>query len=204
MKVFFKKSSLTIFFLFFLTSLTFADPSKYNKKIDIKWFEDQYEEIYKNVKLESSKPTKEIWISAYTKKFKPEKTRSSAEIYWEHIALRYADDVQTDINRNYSDTLVLTSNHGNFYGKKGLESSARILYSLLPDTAYTIVDTVVQGDWVTERWGYYNKKSNKMVIDGIDTFLILNGKIQVKMINYTVVPADISYEEYLKILGINN
>ncbi|SDN80279.1 hypothetical protein [Ensifer sp. YR511] len=60
--------------------------------------------------------------------------------------------------------------------------------SKLPTTQYDIVGTVVEpaGSWVTERWGYHDVKNNLQVVDGIDTFLIAGGKIQVKMINYNI------------------
>ncbi len=177
---------------------------EYAAKIDKDWFVERFKEVERNVQQEASRPSFETWMSAYTKDFGPIKGRSTGEVYWEHIALRFADDVATDVKRNYSDELVLISNQGNFYGKKGLATSARILYSHLPNTNYTIVDTVVQGDWVTERWAYYDNEANKMVLDGIDTFLIEDGQIKVMMINYNPVEADISYAEFLKRLGLSS
>ncbi|MDA7742455.1 hypothetical protein N8865_02455 [Francisellaceae bacterium] len=141
-------------------------------------------------------------MRAKTRNFPPVSNRSALEVYWEHIALRFADDVQTDLTRNYSDSLVLISNHGNFKGKLGLKCSASILYGLVPDTNYTIADTVVQGDWVTERWGYYNSQRNVMILDGIDSFLISEGQIQVKMINYNVTRASIDYLKFCDFLDI--
>ncbi len=70
----------------------------------------------------------------------------------------------------------------------GVRESARLLNSVLPTTQYDIVDTVIGKDsaWVTERWGYHDIANNVQVVDGIDSFLIVDGKIKVKMINYTV------------------
>lgn len=166
------------------------------------WLRKEFEKARDNVLRPDSKPTWETWRRALTKEFNPIRDRGNKEVYWEHIALRYLDDVDTDVQRNYSPDLVLVSNHGNFNGRQGLLKSAEILDSLLPDTQYTMVDTVVQGDWVTERWAYYNHDANLMILDGLDSFLIKNGQIQVKLINYNVVPADISQEEFLVRLGI--
>jgi len=56
------------------------------------------------------------------------------------------------------------------------------LNSQLPTTQYDIVDTVLvnAGGWVTERWGYHDIENDIQVTDGIDTFLIADGKIKVK------------------------
>jgi predicted SnoaL-like aldol condensation-catalyzing enzyme len=195
-------------FLFCLTlfgawTFVWGQGPEYGAKLDKAWFVERFKEVERNVRQEASRPSFDTWMSAYTKEFGPIKGRSTGEVYWEHIALRFADDVSTDVKRNYSDELVLISNQGNFYGKKGLATSARILYSYLPNTNYTIVDTVVQGDWVTERWAYYDSEANKMVLDGIDTFLIEDGQIKVMMINYNPVEADISYAEFLTRLGLS-
>jgi len=75
-------------------------------------------------------------------------------------------------------------------GHAGIKESARLLNSKLPTTQYDIIGTVVetQGNWVTERWGYHDGKFQ--VTDGIDSFLIEEAKIQVKMINYNVEKAE--------------
>jgi len=39
-----------------------------------------------------------------------------------------------------------------------------------------------------------------MIIDGIDTFLIKHGQIQLMMINYNIEPATISFGEFLKFI----
>ena len=66
------------------------------------------------------------------------------EIYWEHIALRYAGDIKTDTERNFSESLVVISNHGTFDGREGLRAFAHHLNTHLPDTRYTEVDSVIQ------------------------------------------------------------
>ena len=89
-------------------------------------------------------------------------------------------------------------------GDAGIKESARLLNSELPTTQYDIVGTVVvrEGYWVTERWGYYDQKNIRQVVDGIDTFLIEGGKITKKMINYTVEDHVDSREVYEKRVGL--
>ena len=166
------------------------------------WLKVQFKLVRDGVKQDASKPTWETWKRALTEDFKPIKERTAKEVYWEHIALRYVGKVKTDAERNYSPDLRMYTNHGNFSGREGLIASAKVLNDLLPDTRYTEVDSIVQGDFAIERWGYHNAEANVMVLDGLDAFLITDGQIQVMMLNYKVEPADITYEVFLKRIGL--
>ena len=74
----------------------------------------------------------------------------------------------------------------------------------LPTTKYDIVGTVVEeaGNWVTERWGYRDVDHKLQVVDGIDTFLIKDGKITVKITNYTVEDRVDDLDVYKKKIGL--
>jgi len=159
-----------------------------------KWLRDEFEKIYNNVKDPASKPSRQLLeevIKGYNQDLGPTDDRDVSTVYWEHILLRYIGDVPLDIQRNYSQQLVL-SLIGTFErilkGHAGIKESAELLNSKLPTTKYDIVGTVVEqaGYWVTERWGYYDVENKLQVVDGIDSFLIQGGKIVKKMINYTV------------------
>jgi hypothetical protein len=91
----------------------------------------------------------------------------------------------------------------------GIKRSAWLLNQELKTTKYDIVGTVVQtaGNWVTERWGYRNPDNedpvrNRQVVDGIDSFLIYDGKIAVKMINYTITETVDTPEVYKQKVGL--
>ena len=184
-----------------------------------------------NVKDPKDKPDPQVLqciLNGYPDKLGPIAGRSISYTYWEHILLRYVGDVPLDIKRNYSEKLVLslvgtferilkghagtlsftsgcltnllTNSHAT-----GITESARLLNSVVPTTEYKIAGTVVDssGGWVTERWGYYDKKNNIQICDGIDTFLIYDSQIAVKMINYTVECKLDDEEEFKRKLGIS-
>jgi hypothetical protein len=89
---------------------------------------------------------------------------------------------------------------------KGIQESARLLNSVLPTTQYDIVDTVIGrggGASVTKRWGYHDVANNLQVIDGVDTFLIVDGKMRVKMIHYTVERRADTRADYERKIGLD-
>ncbi len=172
------------------------------------WLRKQFQLISDNVKDSLSKPDPVLLERLVRWDLGPTENRSVSDTYWEHILLRYIGDIPLDIRRNYSTELKL-SLVGTFNlilkGHDGITESARLLNSKLPTTQYDITETVIKqtvqtGGWATERWGYHD--NNFQVTDGIDTFLIENSKITVKMINYNVVKAD-SRSDYEKKIGLS-
>jgi hypothetical protein len=158
------------------------------------WLRVQFHLIADNVEDPASKPDPALLERLISQNLGPTEGRNVSHVYWEHILLRYIGDIPLDIDRNYS-TLLKLSLIGTFdrilKGHEGIKESARLLNSRLPTTQYDIIGTIIKqtsntGGWVTERWGYHDPQNNVQVIDGIDTFLIENGKITTKMINYTV------------------
>jgi len=168
------------------------------------WIRAQFELMYNNITDPDSKPSRDVLERIISRDYGEIDNRTVSHVYWEHILLRYVGDIPLDIKRNYSETLTL-SLVGTFEevlkGHDGIKESARLLNSKLPTTQYDIIGTVVvaRGNWVTERWGYYDGTSQ--VTDGIDSFIIENSKIQVKMINYTVEAAE-DRSVYNKKMGI--
>ncbi|KAF8415683.1 ankyrin repeat protein [Tirmania nivea] len=169
------------------------------------WIRKQFQLMSDNVTDPASKPSQDVLECIIKRDLGETDGRTVSHVYWEHILLRYVGDIPLDIERNYSETLTLSlvgTYERVLKGHKGIEESARLLNSKLPTTQYDIIGTIVEtrGNWVTERWGYHD--GNFQVTDGIDTFLIENGKIQVKMINYTVEPAEDRWK-YNKKMGIS-
>ncbi|WP_420995198.1 hypothetical protein ACKI2N_000450 [Cupriavidus sp. 30B13] len=175
------------------------------------WLRDEFRKIDGNVHDARSKPPVHVLEYILAGQYPAIEARSPAEVYWEHILLRYMGEVALDIERNYSpalklslmgtgaDVLMAEGHGGPLLGIAGIETSARVLNQLLPTTGYTIVDTIVRGNdrsgWVTEQWGYFDPATRIQVRDGIDTFQIRHGRIQTKMIHYTVETGS-SYAEF--------
>ncbi|KAF7365740.1 Ankyrin repeat protein [Mycena venus] len=158
------------------------------------WLREKFRSTSDNVKDPASKPDRALWERLISGNLGPAEGRNASDVYWEHIGLCLIGDRPLDIERNYSKNLkqCRTGTFNQFFeGHEGLRQSAQLLHSKLPTTQYDIVETVVKqtnkiSGWVTERWGYYDPENEVQVTDGIDTFLIENGKITVKWANYNV------------------
>ncbi|KAK6355610.1 hypothetical protein TWF718_000005 [Orbilia javanica] len=158
------------------------------------WLRTQFRFITDHVKEETSKPDPALLERLISGNLGPVENRNASDVYWEHIGLCLIGNRPLDIERNYSKDLrqcrMGTFNRF-FEGHDGIRQSVELLHSKLPTTQYDIVETVVRqtnttDGWVTERWGYYDPENQVQVTDGIDTFLIENGKIVVKWANYNV------------------
>ena len=53
--------------------------------------------------------------------------RDAREVFMDHLAMRRAGRLDLDLARNYSPDVILTSNHGTFFGHDGVQQSAAIL-----------------------------------------------------------------------------
>ncbi|KAF8214339.1 hypothetical protein K438DRAFT_1902267 [Mycena galopus ATCC 62051] len=176
------------------------------------WLRGKFRSISDNVKDPASKPDRTLWERLISGNLGPTEGRNASDVYWEHIGLCLIGDRPLDIERNYSKNLKqcrMGTFNQFFEGHEGIRQSAKLLHSKLPTTQYDIVETVVKqtnktSGWVTERWGYYDPQNEVQVTDGIDTFLIENGKITVKWANYNVedkVDPRSVYEEKVGISG---
>ena len=113
--------------------------------------------------------------------------RSVSEIFMDHLALRREDKFELDLERNYDPHVVLISNHGNFHGHDGMRQSYAILKKLISTVDYTFDSLLIHGCGVAfEEWSA--QSDNVEVDDGIDVFIIRNGKIIVQTVFYTVKP----------------
>ncbi|KAI1181696.1 ankyrin repeat-containing domain protein [Nemania serpens] len=175
------------------------------------WLREQFRLISERVRHVPSRPDPALLERVISGKLEPVDGRKPADIYWEHILLCLIGDRPADFRRNYDlDGLKQARTgtvNGTFEGGEGLERTMKRLHSLLPTNQYVIVGTYVEETnatdaWVTERWGYYDVDNDVQVTDGIDTFLIEDGKIRVKWANYTVRNQVDSRSEFNNKVGI--
>jgi len=111
-------------------------------------------------------------------------TRSTLEVFQDHLQKRLSGDVEEDISQNYARDIVVLSNHGTFRGHAGLKQSAGILDRLLPNAKLKYTCKLTEGEVAFLEW--IGASGDKQVRDGTDTFLIRDGKILVQTIHYTV------------------
>jgi len=97
------------------------------------WLREQFRLMSDNVKDPASKPDPAVLERLITGELGPTDNRTVSDVYWEHILLRYIGDIPLDIERNYSEDLVL-SLVGTFERiLKGHEG----MLSLIPSSGFT-------------------------------------------------------------------
>ena len=109
--------------------------------------------------------------------------RSTAEVFMDHLHQRYIGDIECDLKRNYSKNIIMVENYGIFHGFDGVRKSAEILNKLVPTSKYRMDNLVFNKDNAFEAWSV--DADGVKVTDGIDAFIIRNGKITVQTIYYT-------------------
>ena len=118
--------------------------------------------------------------------------RSAREVLDDHLNIAnewgdvpLEDVLAEDLRRNVSENIVILINRGTFRGYNGVRELAQLLSEELPEHAafqYTYV--AAEGPVGLLEWTY--EDSTVRVRDGVDSYVIENGKIVAQTIHYTV------------------
>ena len=118
--------------------------------------------------------------------------RSAREVLDDHLNLANAwvdvpleQVLAEDLRRNVSENIVILINRGTFHGYEGVRDLARMLAEELPEHAafeYTYV--AAEGPVGLLEWTY--EDPTVRVRDGVDSYVIDNGKIVGQTIHYTL------------------
>ncbi len=111
--------------------------------------------------------------------------RSTIEVFEDHLKLRVEGDLDTDLQRNYSEAVVLLTENSNAQGHDAMRASARRLAEQLPNSKFEFLSKQVSGPYALLVWRAHSDRFN--VNGGADTFLIKDGKIQMQTIHYQLV-----------------
>lgn len=119
-------------------------------------------------------------------------SRTTREVLDDHlnIANRWAGEpfeeiLEEDLRRNVSEDVVVLINRGVFHGHDGVKQLAWALAEELPEHRsfeYTYVSA--EGRVALLEWTY--EDAGVQVRDGVDSFLIEDGKIVAQTIHYSV------------------
>lgn len=109
--------------------------------------------------------------------------RSTREVFEDHLRHRSGKDLEADLH-NYDEDCVILTGYGVFHGHDGVRQSSEILGRDVPNGSYTYTtkldaDEMAFLEWTAEADGV-------RVLDGVDSFLIRDGKIIVQTIHYRV------------------
>lgn len=111
-------------------------------------------------------------------------TRSTREVFEEHLANADAGRVEDDIRNNFAEDCVLLTTYGRFEGHDGVREAAELLMHQLPHSSFAYQQKSVSGEVAFLEWT--GKGDGAAVTDGADSFLIRDGLIRTMTIHYTV------------------
>ena len=120
-------------------------------------------------------------------------TRTAQEVLVEHLNLAehfgagedWRRIVEEDLSRIASEDIVILINRGTFRGHEGVRQLAQMLGEELPEhRAFEYTYRAVEGRMAFLEWAY--EDANVKVRDGVDSYLIEDGKIVAQTIHYTV------------------
>jgi hypothetical protein len=93
--------------------------------------------------------------------------------------------LRADLERNVSEDVVILINRGTFRGYDGVRELALMLAEELPEhNAFEYTYVAADGRMGLLEWTY--EDSTVRVRDGVDSYLIENGKIVAQTIHYTL------------------
>ena len=115
------------------------------------------------------------------------RARTPNEVFLDHLEMRKHGRLEEDIARNYDENIVIVSNYGTFNGFDGVRDSAATLLKNLPALNYKFDSLLVNKSGAAfEEWT--GSSDTTTVDDGIDAFIIKDGKIKIQTIYYTAKP----------------
>jgi hypothetical protein len=112
--------------------------------------------------------------------------RTTNEVLAEHLKNRKARRLEEDLINYAADVVTLTSD-GIFQGHDGLLQCARLLQERLSDAEFRYRNCLVSGEVAFREWTA--QPPQVQVQDGVDTFFIRDGRIEVQTIHYCPIPA---------------
>jgi hypothetical protein len=113
--------------------------------------------------------------------------RSAREVLDDHLRLADAWDFETDLDRNFSEDIVLLTGYGIFRGIGGVREKVRLLAEHLPGGRWTYLNVMAEGEMGFLEWTA-EAENGARVVDGADSYLIRDGRIRAMTIHYTVIP----------------
>ncbi|MGY1751566.1 nuclear transport factor 2 family protein [Blastococcus sp. SYSU D01042] len=111
--------------------------------------------------------------------------RSPREVLEDHLRLAaQPDGFEADLARNVAEDVVVLTGRGVFRGIPGVRELARQLMTEIPSGRWTYVTWLVEGrmgllEWTVDEGPF-------RIRDGVDSYLIEDGRICAQTIHYTV------------------
>jgi len=113
--------------------------------------------------------------------------RPTSEVFDDHLERARQGDVEGDLEHNYAPDVVLLSVYGVERGRDGARRLADLLGRQLPSASFEYVLRQVEGEVALLEWTA--TAHGARVDDGVDSFVVRDGRIVAQTIHYTVRPA---------------
>lgn len=123
------------------------------------------------------------------------KSRSAREVLDDHLRIsqqwstdiEFHNSLEADLRRNVSEDIVILINRGVFRGHEGVRELAAALGRELPEhRAFNYTHVAVEDRIGLLEWAY--EDAQVRVRDGVDSYVIEDGKIVLQTIHYTLEP----------------
>ncbi len=120
-------------------------------------------------------------------------TRSTQEVFDDHLARSDEGSWERDLAKNYATDVVVLTGFGIFRGRDGMRECTRQLQEELPDVTFEYRTRVVEGEFAFLEWTADSPRAE--VRDGADSYVARDGRIVAQTIHYTVEPKSSSVDE---------
>ena len=111
--------------------------------------------------------------------------RNAEEVLEDHLRQALEGTVDEDLARNYAEDVVVLTADGVHHGHDGLRELAALLQDQLPQSRFVYTAKVVAGEAALLEWTARDDNGSR-VDDGVDSFLIRDGRIRAQTIHYTI------------------
>lgn len=115
-------------------------------------------------------------------------SRSTLEVFEDHLERARRGDVVGDLETNYAPDVLLLSAHGVEHGREGARRLADLLAQQLPSAEFRYTLKLVERDVALLEWTA--TAAGARVEDGVDSFVVRDGRIVAQTISYTVRSGD--------------
>jgi len=112
--------------------------------------------------------------------------RTTTQVIHDHLARRLAGDLEGDLERNFSTSVVLLSGFGTYRGHDGIRQSAALLTEAVHGGSFAYNRTVIEGSYGFLEWTADDGEHS--ISDGADSFHVVDGLIVFQTVHYTAWP----------------
>lgn len=110
--------------------------------------------------------------------------RSTSEVFEDHLDRARRGDLDGDLEANYDPDVLILSAYGVEHGREGARRLADLLAQQLPAAQFDYTLKLVERDVALLEWTA--TADGARVDDGVDTFVVREGRIVAQTISYTV------------------